>query len=261
MRYLSTLCTPGVHEVEIRAHFQEKALYTGNAPIFDKPLYLLAFVNRSGSNLLAEYLRMTPRLRGFREQLIFSTVKQFCMKNNISEFPDYLQAISKAAQDMGQAYGLKASWDQILMLYRFGIFNMYPSVRVVHIQREDILGQAVSYQIALQTKQWTSEHKATGSQECHFDADQISQIIGSVIDGNHLIAQVCAILDLPRATVSYESLVAAPGKVIRELAPFIEQNLSKWEPKTPKISKQTSSLNEQFRQQYLSYAREALQPD
>ncbi len=236
-------------------------MYTGDAPVFEKPLYLLAFVNRSGSNLLAEYLRMTPHLRGFREQLIFSTVKQFCTNNSISDFPSYLHAISKAAQDMGQAYGLKASWDQILMLYRFGVFNMYPAVRVIHIQREDILGQAVSYQIALQTKQWTSEHKATGTQDCRFDADQISQIIGSVIDGNHLIAQVCTILDLPRVTVSYENLVAEPGKVIRELAPFTEQDLSKWKPKAPKISKQTSSLNEQFRQEYLNYARGALQPD
>jgi LPS sulfotransferase NodH len=242
----------------LREFFGEKALFKGRTPVFDKPLYLLAFVNRSGSNLLAEYLRMTPALRGFHEQLIHETVTTYCTRNRIEDFPTYIQTLSGPATQDGQAYGFKASWDQILMLYRFGIFAMYPEVRVIHIHRKDILGQAISYHIALQTKQWTSLQTPQNDRTCMFDGPGLSGIIGSILSGNQWIGQVATILDLPIRDVCYEDLVDRPLETVRDLAEFTGQDLARWTGAEPRIRKQASGLNESFRAQYITYARDAL---
>lgn len=258
MSYLSTLSKPGVHEKNIRRFFKSNVYFTEDAPVFSKPLYLLAFVNRSGSNLLAEYLRMTPNLNGFHEQLSYNTVENHSQRRSIESFPEYIEDLSAAASLKDQQFGFKASWDQILMLHRFRIFNMYPEVRIIHIHRQDVLGQAISYHIALQTNQWTSAQEASNSENCKFDAAKISGIIGGVIDGNSSIVQACTILGLPKISVSYEELVEYPVQTMRKLGDFTMQDLSQLQLKEPKIKKQASSLNEDFRDRYLAYARESL---
>ena len=63
------LAEQGPHESKIRALFPDAFAWQGPEPLFSKPLYVLAFTNRSGSNLLADYLLQTGRFRGFGEAL------------------------------------------------------------------------------------------------------------------------------------------------------------------------------------------------
>lgn len=249
---------PGPHERRVNALFGKGARFDGSEPVFESPLYLLAFVNRSGSNLLAEYLRMTPGLSGFREQLNHATVERQSRKLGVTGFPDYLRAISAGAVSRGLAHGFKASWDQILMLHRLGILRMYPEVRVIHIQREDVVAQAVSYLIARQTREWSSRHEGRAERACEFDADGISRLIGTIMESDRKVAQVCALFELPRRTVCYEDLVDDPQGVVRSIGTFTGQDLSGWSPRAPGISRQASALNEAFRRRYLEMAREVI---
>ena len=59
MSYLKSLRTPGRHETTIKRQFGSRVRFEGTAPVFDKPLILMAFTNRCGSHLLADYLRQT----------------------------------------------------------------------------------------------------------------------------------------------------------------------------------------------------------
>ena len=57
------LSAQGPHESRVRALFPDAFAFAGERPVFSKPLCILAFTNRSGSNLLADYLPYTKTVR------------------------------------------------------------------------------------------------------------------------------------------------------------------------------------------------------
>ena len=124
MRQIDDLAKPSRHEQKIIQAFKGRVAYEGSDPIFDTPLFLLGFFNRSGSNLLGEYLNSTPFFSGFREQLNGDMVLRTAERQAIASFPDYIVASSAAARAQGRIHGFKASWSQVMMLLRFGIDRM-----------------------------------------------------------------------------------------------------------------------------------------
>lgn len=190
---------PGVHETKIRAHFRSRVQYDG-APVFEHPLLLLGFTNRCGSNLLAGYLRERPGLAGFHEQLNFDFVMAHSAREGIRNFPDYIRHFASKHP----RHGFKASVDQIAMLYRFGITRMYPSVRVLHIQRRDLLAQAVSYSIADQTKQWISKHRKQA--EAVYDRTDIDNRILGFSNQNGAMRVAPQVFGFEYECLDYEDL-------------------------------------------------------
>lgn len=250
--------TPGVHEKEIKRFFKGNVQFDGDAPVFDEPLYLLAFSNRSGSNLLASYLRATPYFGGFHEQLIHSTVTTQATDGACETFPDYIRW---ASTNYGQGYktwGFKASWDQIMMLYRFGINRMYPSVRIIHITRRDLVDQAVSYLIASQTKKWTSAHDGDAGVEPAYDYATITKLMQSSASAELQMRMISVLFDVPYTQVRYEALVRRPEFVMDKIGQFANIDLSKWKPKEPPITKQANALNQEFYDRYILERKAAL---
>jgi len=255
MKLLSSLSQTGVHETRLRERFGKRVRYEG-PPIFDTPLYCIGFFNRSGSNLLADYLRATPYFAGFHEQLNFNTVEKFADENGIKSFPDYIRAVSTKFGTKAPCYGFKASVDQLVMLQRFGIPDMYAGgLRILHIQRRDVIGLAVSYQIAAQTQRWTSQQDGVGDTiTVTFDAEQISKLIDAAHSSNNGISLFSEIFDTPRLALSYEDLTADPSAVLAQIAGFAGQDGASWPVREPSIAKQASEINERFRQAYRDYA-------
>ncbi|WP_435165460.1 Stf0 family sulfotransferase [Falsirhodobacter sp. 1013] len=251
------LAQGGVHEVEIRRHFRGRVAYQGTGPVFDHPLYLLAFSNRSGSNLLADYLRTTPIFSGFYEQLNYSTVFQQAERWNATTFPDFIRQSAEVLSEPGKMHGFKASWDQILMLHRFRIPAMYQGVRVIHITREDLLGQAISYHIAHQTKRWTSEQTGLDVEPV-FNFAQIDHLISATQMSANAIQALCTIFGLPRMHLTYEDLVRRPRRAVLRVGTFAGADLSDWKLRKPAIERQADALNDMFRARFESEARAAL---
>jgi len=257
MNIAEFLMQGGLHESEIRKHFGNLVTFEGDSPVFDHPLYLLAFSNRSGSNLLADYLRTTPYFSGFHEQLNHSTVTTQAELWGARTFPDLIRIGTEKLAKGKPIYGFKASWDQILMLHRFRIPAMYNGTRIIHITRNDILGQAVSYQIAHQTKRWTSKQKGEAIEPV-YDRDQISHLIGSTQMSANAIQALCTIFDIPRIHVTYEELTKRPRRVVQRIGTFAGVDLSSWTCGTPKIEQQANHVNDQFRARYIEETRNLL---
>ena len=255
MKILSFLAQTGVHETRVRARFGARAVYEG-PPIFDTPLYCIGFFNRSGSNLLADYLRATPYFGGFHEQLNFDTIEKFSAENEIETFPDYIRAVGKKFGGRAPCYGFKASVDQLVMLQRLNIPAMYAGgLRILHIQRADTIGLAVSYQIAMQTQRWTSQQQGLGdATPVKFDPDQISKLIDAAHASNDGIALFSEIFATPRLALSYEELSANPAAILARIADFAGQSGASWPVREPSIARQASEINERFRRAYLDYA-------
>ncbi len=239
------LSAQGLHETRVRALFPKAFSWQGDRPLFSRPLYILAFTNRSGSNLLADYLRQTGRFRGFGEGLNWDGIQNSLRQRPVASFPDYIAALAGAPNESG-IWGIKASWDQILMLQRANIPAMFQGVQIVHSVRQDLLGQAVSHWIAHQTNQWTSAHKASGIIP-EFALDRIEPILMDIVRSNSHIDLISRILDIPRHVVVYERLQADPAAEIRHLTKAVGMDLAGWQPGAPRISRQRDETNADFR--------------
>ena len=86
----------GDHEKALREYFGAGAIYTGE-PVSDRPLYLMAFTNRCGSNLLAAYLNALRDFAGFDEELNHFRAIPICRREGIVTLPDYLLRCARSS--------------------------------------------------------------------------------------------------------------------------------------------------------------------
>ena len=262
MDRISSISKASVHEINLRKFFIGNVTYDGPV-VFDYPLYCIGFFNRSGSNLLAEYLRETPYFSGFHEQLNFTSVKKLSEKWGVKSFPEYIIEAENRFSKGRFVYGYKASLGQLVMLERFGIPKMYAGgLRIIHIHREDLIGQAVSHQIASQTKQWTSQQAALDSQvQVEFDARKLTKLIDAAQASTNGIAILSELLGYPRLVVSYEELVKNPKQTLDRVANFSCQADADWTISTPQLERQASEVNKRFRQSYIDAAKHLVLTD
>ncbi|MFD2845111.1 Stf0 family sulfotransferase [Paracoccus cavernae] len=224
MSFKTHLSRTGTHEENLKKRFGRAAYYDGTE-IFETPLYCMGFTNRCGSNLLADYLRATPYFGGFHEQLNFDSVVKSSEQWGTTSLSEYMVSAGKTFGADRTSYGFKASADQLMMLQRFGIAGMYRGgMKVIHITREDLIGQAISYQIALQTRKWTSNQAGVGDDVVvQFDARQLTAIIDAIQADNSSIAMFAAAFGYPYLHVSYENLVEDPAPSSTRLPPSPEK--------------------------------------
>ena len=256
MPTLKDLAKPSEHETRIHKALNGRVAYEGDTPVFDTPLYLLGFYNRCGSNLLAEALNSTPYFAGFREELNGPMAVNRIQRERLASFPDYIRACSEQARQEGRIYGFKASWAQIAMILRFDIHRMYPSVRILHMTRRDVVAQAVSFWIAYQTKQWTSKIR-TAVAGPSFNAERIRSMMEAAMFSEQAINLVCTLRDIPQHRIVYEDFIAAPADTMQAIGRFSGLDLNGWTPAEPTLRKQATDVNDAFRARFMDYARQA----
>jgi LPS sulfotransferase NodH len=249
------LASVGIHEKKLRAQFGPRFEIPEAAAPQDQPLICLAFANRSGSNLLADYLRKTPVFAGFHEQLNFDTVQRTCDTQGLDSFAGYLGAVRETFGNGKPIYGFKASWDQLAMLRRAGISRAFADMRVVHVTREDVLDQAISYHVAAQTQQWTSRQEGDPNATPTYDYKAISKLMQAALQSEQLVRLFCEVSDVPRLSVTYAQIVETPVETVDRIAEFAGHAGMVWTPSEPSIKKQASRLNQEFRERFLDEAR------
>ena len=165
-----------VHEENISAHLG-RCTYGGGLHI-GKTLVLLGFVNRSGSNHLGDLISRQDGFSGFKEQLNHPQVLATCRRYGIETFPDYIYHI--ATRRSGQSFGVKASADQVRMLHRWRLFEMFSETKMIHVIRNDIIAQAVSLHVAQQTGQWSSRQSDGYDPVAPYDFDRIRRRVDAI---------------------------------------------------------------------------------
>ncbi len=249
------LKTKDLNAAKIRKIFKNKVRYGGPA-IVNGPLLLLAFTNRSGSNLLADRLCSTGHFSGFRESLNHPNVSRQKAELGSETFPDHIAKLHHALSVEGTTPGFKASWGQLAMLLRWNIPAMFDSIRILHIRRHDVLDQAISFSIAHQTQQWSSRQRSKGPAKYNYK--KISTILNNINKANNSIASICSIFSLERIPIFYEDLVADPEAEVKRIAATLGFDASDWIPSAPKIDKQANELNLEFRERFAAEARATL---
>lgn len=239
----------GVHQRSIYRFFKGLVKFNGTKPVFNSPLLVLAFTNRCGSNLTADRLRSTGLIRGLNEQLNAGVVEKGSSLKQITDFPTYIQSCVARQAHASCVFGVKASFDQLLMIWRWRITEMFSSLIVIHVERRDIVAQSVSFSIASQTKRWTSKQIGVAQEPVFLQGD-ISRRLDSIARQNKGIELFCNVTGVRTRKVFYEDIVTKPKEEVEKIAETLGLDLTGWTPSSPSIEKQGTSVNGEFVSMY-----------
>lgn len=242
------LSSIGTHQRSIERLYPGRTRFEGEAPIFDVPLIVMGFTNRSGSHLLAELLSQSGRIRGFGEFLNAEVVANMKVKFGTDSFPDHVAALARSLCEPGQMFGLKASWDQFLMLLRWNIPAMFTEVRMLHMTRSDRIAQAVSHSIALQTRRWTSLQADTGRVP-EFRPAEIERLMVNANEADDLIRLITLARNIPYGKAVYETLHHNPEVQMPHLLRFCGIDPALWKRRPLSLAKQADATNVAFIEQ------------
>lgn len=240
------------HEIALRRHFEDAVYYAGKV-VFDYPLYLLAFSNRCGSNLAAEYIRSLRGFDGFREELNQDVVIRASCQGGFGSLSDYVSHHCRAA--FPSTYGFKANWEQLSMVFKFGLHRMFSDCRIVHIVREDVVGQAISYSIGTQRGVWTSTDRSP-PMPVTFDYDDIAMRLGAAVRDVQAIELIAAVTEAPYLRLTYEGFVSDPFSQLARFVEFTGMNTTIDRSFVPALTKQGDGINDEYRARFLENIRE-----
>jgi LPS sulfotransferase NodH len=222
------------------------------------PCLILAFVNRSGSNYLAELLKSTGKFAGLGECLNDHNVKYLAPRYGVTTFADYLirhrredLRLGHNANDEEKIWGLKAGWMQLAMLCRTRAIPNLLDPSIVLIRRRDAIGQAISYYIAEKTAQWTSKEASTiARQNIAYDGEQILLFFKSIMDSYSKLEQVSVLSGYPLHEIAYEDLIENPGAVVSAITKDITGHELTVVPSKVTINVQRDAMNDSFRSRF-----------
>jgi LPS sulfotransferase NodH len=244
------------HQVEIEAQFGDRLL----RPLTDEEqaflanleIVLVAFTNRSGSNLLCSLLnRAGLGIPEASEPLNRTTALPLIREHAIPSFTDYLLGYLQGWQRDGRV-GIKIGPQQLFWLKHTGLLRVCRRVLVVDCRRRDRLDQAISHYVARASGQWHSGMAATGSPVA-YAAEEILRSLEDIGRGRELIERYLAIHQTPVLPVYYEDLLANPRTVVSEVVTFAGATATA-DPAgvQPGLEKQGGELNREFRRRFLA---------
>lgn len=235
------LLETNTHQDKLFEHFSGRVKFHGEK--FGKTLVVMLFTNRSGSNLLGDYLVNSGNFSGFEEVLNWDFAIRAAQASNIQSFNNLLKGYYAHKTKEGQTFGVKASIGQLAMLVKWGYLDAFDEVRVIHIERDDIVSQAVSFSIASQTGSWISG--MTPKAEPVFRYDEILGFLERIVQENAQGRIGVKALDLPVMRASYEDLVANPAAVVQRVHDWFGFPFDASTVQTS-MTKQASGTNEEF---------------
>lgn len=252
---IKSISEPQIHEIRISEFFGGNVRFYRQEPVFDSPVALLLFANRSGSNLLAEHLLASGRFSSLQETLNFENVEDVAGRHGIGSFPEYLQAIA-AHNIRGNIFGTKCSLDQLMMLLRWNILSMFSGAKIINIERHDIVSQAVSMSIALQTKSWSSDVSPTT--RALYDFDEIKQYFNAFASDIVKRKMMIDVLEFEARTFEYEQVVSEPFTVVSECCKLFGVLPPDRLPAHTQLKKQGGDLNREFSARFRQEIRQGL---
>ena len=240
----------GFHQEHLTAHFKDLKL-PDDAGSFESPVCIMLFTNRSGSNVLGEYLRATHQFSGFVEALNYRRVIKYSQQNELCSFLDYLRWQVSRLSEGEKVTGIKASVDQAEMLFQCNaIPGYFDKVHWLMVQRDDTLAQAISFSIAAQTRQWTSNAAPTSADPV-YNFEDIKRRIEMLCDEQAQLNAFCATRGIAPIRATYEEFTAdSKGSVLRIAGQMGIEGLSLDESLLT-LRPQSDGTNEEFRARFI----------
>lgn len=203
----------------------------------------LCFTNRCGSNSLSEDIGRFEECGTADEHLNAEAVIDVSKRKGFKNFSDYLVWLFSSQEKKMPA--VKASVDQILFLYEAGVFdNLIKRPVFIHAKRRDMLKQAVSFWVALETGKWTSQQDGNGKTP-KFNEEKILQIMNDLGNSNARMESFFSLIGAQRLDIIYEDYISDREGGAKRIAEFlgVKKNDVKISSRR-KLKKQSSSIND-----------------
>jgi LPS sulfotransferase NodH len=242
-----------IHEEKITDFFGESACqYQGSAPLTEHCTFII-FLNRSGSNLLANYLTASGQFFGGGENLNWDTVIDTAKRKGFESFHDYMTSLTQRNKwNRNKRFLIKSATSQLRMLSRFGYLpHIAPKIDFILITRRDITAQAISLSIASQTKKWTSFQEGNG-QEPVVDFETIDHIREGIKTENRASEQLIRDWELTPYRIVYEDFVNSPVQQTQDLCDHLIGQRPEIDTSKIKHEKQSDDFSKQIQKQYVS---------
>ena len=221
-----------------------------NFPKYDLGVFI-CFTNRSGSNLVAEYLSFHPELGTVGEPYNFPQIIKISKDNNIRNFEEYFR-YQIHMNHIGERYITKASPYQLTFLLRYGILQRnFKKIKIIYVYRENLLEQAISQFIAFQNEQWTS-FQAAKIVELKYEKNTIYQTIQAIAQANKYANVLFNLIDLDVYQIKYEDFIKNKEIICEDIFRFLGLSYSEslYTDFQPKHKKQTMPEKEFFYKQF-----------
>jgi LPS sulfotransferase NodH len=221
-------------------------------PVRCRKIVFLCFTNRSGSNYLAELLGSTRQINVAGEFLNFDTALTHIEKGDLQSFYDYFIGLVDT-QSVRGSFACKIAITQIALIQQAGLLDeIMPYSRFVLSERADLLGQAISLEIASRTGRWTSYMQPTGAvAESDFDRNRLEMIIRNIAHEQQLFRLFFAINGLDHFHVNYEQLTSHTATVMKMMCDWLEIEAPPGCFERTGTQRQSDALNNAWRNRFL----------
>lgn len=226
-------------------------------PVAGRPrLYLIATTPRCGSHYLGhaitECRSFGVPLEYLNERNQAEWHRRFGTTENLALFKQLLHHRSGSAG----WFGVKAHWYQFARYEAGPLFRSLGGLdRALWIWRRDLLAQAISYVLAEQTGQWISGAPPSGT--ASYDYRSIVEKAESVRDGNAAWrAFFSDRFDRPVLRIAYEDMMAAPERILEDVASFLDPATSARPVPSHRTLKQSGSASAAWRPRFLADLRD-----
>lgn len=239
------------------------------APRFDS--YFVCATPRTGSSLLLGLLQSTgvagrpeayfrepdERLWADRWQLPGNSDGAF-------DYAAYVRAALAAGTTDNGVFGAKLMWGTLdEVVEKLG--KVYPDLaggdvprlerafgrlRFIHVRRDDVLAQAVSWLRAEQTNTWYVGDAGASRREPRFDPDRIDQLTQLIDEHNCAWEEWFSSAGVKPHRVRYEELAADMSGVTRGILGYLGLDVSDGRAIVPQHARQADELNDQWIARY-----------
>ena len=236
----------------IADHFRSLAISAADIPRHETIVFI-CFTNRSGSNYLAEALHSSGRFNLAGELLNGDAVLDDVRLHGHPRFADYVTS-QMAWRMVDGRFAMKLAIGHLEILGRAGFLDHCRATsHFVFIERSDRLGQAISYEIARQTGQWTSE---TTVEVDIADLVYSRQGVIDAMDGfagdNREFDRFFGRNGILPTHVVYEHLLAEPQAAVRASGRATGLPDLAMDPARIGVRRQSGALNAHWRELYLA---------
>lgn len=168
-------------------------------------VYIIAATPRSGSHYLGHLLFATKKLGAPLEYLNVANYRRWSQIVGSEDPAAVFSEIMTRRTSPSGWFGLQAHWFHLANLARFNIpRDMLKFRRIIWIRRRDLVEQAISFAIALQTGAWTSFHKPLGKPIYNYQA--IADCADAIKHMEYAWAQFLAQTSTPHLSLYYEDV-------------------------------------------------------
>jgi trehalose 2-sulfotransferase len=217
--------------------------------------YLVCSIPRSGSTLLCDML-MSTGVAGHPIEYFHPTRMAGLQRQwDVDSVEDYVGRLLAERIGTNGVFGAKVHWGQYKPAFDSrDPRELFPSLRLVFIRREDRLRQAISWVRALQSEEWRAKGDEPG-REPAFDAEEIGRKLKRIENDEAAWRALFERHGLTPLEVTYEELVERRDETASAVADHLGLELPRgYAFGESRIERQADAISEEWFERYRSEA-------